>query len=546
MNGRGERPGGASSGAGWWAVLTAVLGVAAAWPWFDARPAVVLLDALVAALLVTAGGAVARVMSPSVSLRWTLRAAGIVWVAGGLAAWSVPAAQVAAVVAVGVQWALQCRALLVAGDATVTGTWAFVLPVTVAVAWPAVVLVRAAGLMGAVYLLSGLVAAVFVAAATLPVLMGRPARGGLTVLAGATSSAAVLSVVLLAATGAARSTAALDVIVALLTLAAPGAILLAALRRRQLRAEVAEVLVRVSHPLTVAAVRDAVVQVLGDAGASLHYRPMSAGAAAVPAFVRVGPPPDGRKRMRVDLLVEGGETVAYVEGNEASRHSVFEVLAQVCAPVMRNARLREAEVARLDEVTISRSRIVAAALEERRRLERDLHDGAQQRLLAVSARLGLARAAADTAASLAAIDAARDQLRETLSELRALAREVHPAVLEAAGIAAALEMSAGRLGVAVEVTTLQERHPPYVETAAYLTVHELLSDAVAAGGLTYARVDLCRSGPVLRVVLTHDGAARPDAPAAQHAGDRLRALGGSLRAIGVAGTVSIVAEVPCA
>jgi signal transduction histidine kinase len=213
---------------------------------------------------------------------------------------------------------------------------------------------------------------------------------------------------------------------------------------------------------------------------------------------------------------------------------------------VRNARLHETNIARLDELTASRNRIVSAALEERRRLERDLHDGAQQRLLAVAARLGLARATADNPVALAAIDNVREQLRIVLSELRALARDIHPAVLESTGLAAALEMTASQLDIPLIIESKKERFAPFTETAAYLTTHELLADAARSGELTRVSVGFTRHGSLLRVSIQHDGLTSADGAAVEHATDRLRALGGTLTVQRpVPGATTITADVPC-
>ena len=203
--------------------------------------------------------------------------------------------------------------------------------------------------------------------------------------------------------------------------------------------------------------------------------------------------------------------------------------------------LRHAEEAeRLAELTASRARLAAVADEERRRIERDLHDGAQQHLLALLARVELARG--DLAAGNPGVDgelaAIADDLRTVHRDLRELARGVHPAVLTDHGLAEAVRSAMERLPgpaslrVAPEVEGI--RFPPAVEGAAYFLVLEGLANALrhAEGGAV--AVDLGRSGNSIAVTVRDSGAGF-DATSADAAGsglvglrDRLAAVGGSL------------------
>ena len=136
--------------------------------------------------------------------------------------------------------------------------------------------------------------------------------------------------------------------------------------------------------------------------------------------------------------------------------------------------------ARLAELAASRARIVTAGDVERRRLERNLHDGAQQRLVALSLalRVALAKLDTDPAAARATLAAAGDELALALAELRELARGLHPAVLTDRGLRAAIEMLAGRSPVPVEIADIPgERLPERVEAAAYYLIAEALTNA---------------------------------------------------------------------
>ena len=135
--------------------------------------------------------------------------------------------------------------------------------------------------------------------------------------------------------------------------------------------------------------------------------------------------------------------------------------------------------ARLEELAASRARIVTAGDVERRRLERNLHDGAQQRLVALSLalRLALAKLDSDPAGARATLAAAGEELALALAELRELARGLHPAVLTDRGLRAAVEMLAGRAPVPVEIAEVPaERLPEPVEAAAYYLIAEALTN----------------------------------------------------------------------
>src|SRR4051812_20840404 len=190
--------------------------------------------------------------------------------------------------------------------------------------------------------------------------------------------------------------------------------------------------------------------------------------------------------------------------------------------------------ARVAALQDSRVRIIAAADAERRRLERDLHDGAQQRLVALSMQLGLAKrrmARGEDAADL--VSAAEEELRAAITELRDLARGIHPAVLTDRGLAPALRDVAARSPVPVEVGKLpDERLPGPVEAAAYFTVSEALTNVSRYAGATVASVDVRTDGGRLAIEVTDDGvggAVAGGGSGLRGLADRLGALGGDLR-----------------
>jgi signal transduction histidine kinase len=210
---------------------------------------------------------------------------------------------------------------------------------------------------------------------------------------------------------------------------------------------------------------------------------------------------------------------------------------------LENERLQAEVLAQLDDLRRSRARIVETGDAERRRLERDLHDGAQQRLLALSYDLRLARAGAETEGdaptALLLADATGDA-QAALGELRELAEGIHPAILTEAGLEAALATLADGAALAVEVgETPAERYPAPVETTAYLVVAEGIDDA-ARRGASYAAVSAVRLDGRLVVTVDDDGSARVSTMI--HLVDRVGATGGAVEF----GRTALRAEIPCA
>jgi PAS domain S-box-containing protein len=202
------------------------------------------------------------------------------------------------------------------------------------------------------------------------------------------------------------------------------------------------------------------------------------------------------------------------------------------------------------QLAASRARIVAAGDAERRRLERNLHDGAQQRLVALSLALRMARAtvAADhPAAEL--LDSAGDELMQALEELRELARGIHPAVLSDQGLRAALSALTGRSPVPVRLDVeLGSELPPPVEAAAYYVVAESLTNIAKYAQASIVEIVVRSDGQGARVEVCDDGVGGAD-PATgtglRGLADRVDALGGVLRVTSPAGGgTTVAAELP--
>jgi signal transduction histidine kinase len=175
------------------------------------------------------------------------------------------------------------------------------------------------------------------------------------------------------------------------------------------------------------------------------------------------------------------------------------------------SRADELEV-RVEQLTETRAGVVDAADAERRRLERDLHDGTQQRLVSLAINLGMARAQAETADDAKqAIADAHEEAKAALAELRDLIRGLHPAVLEDRGLDAALSGITARMPIPVRLDVDLPRRPaPVIEAVAYFVVSEGLANIVKHSEATEAAVFVQRAGNRLHVIVTDDGVGGAD------------------------------------
>ncbi len=207
--------------------------------------------------------------------------------------------------------------------------------------------------------------------------------------------------------------------------------------------------------------------------------------------------------------------------------------------------------ARVDDLRNARQRIIAAADAERRRIERDLHDGAQQRLVAVALTLGLAETQLrrDPASAAELIAKAREEAQLAIKELRDLAHGIHPAVLSERGLGAALQALATRAPVPVEVTGVPaEPIDPRVEAAAYFVTAEALTNVAKYARASEASVDLSVEDGRLRVEVRDDGCGGADLKAGsglRGLRDRVDALDGRLEIDSPPGVGTVVrVEIP--
>jgi signal transduction histidine kinase len=314
------------------------------------------------------------------------------------------------------------------------------------------------------------------------------------------------------------------------------------LRERQARASVARLVVELGQMPRPGAVRDALAQTIGDQTLELAYRRSETGA-YVDAFGRsldLAPGP-GRA---VTQLLRGATPVAALvhDVRLLDQPGLMQEVVAAARIAVENEQLQAEVRAQLEELRASRARIVETGDTERRRLERDLHDGAQQRLVVLSYDLGLARAAAETHGDpeLTRIFAsAGDKAQAALAELRELAHGIYPAILAEAGLEPALGTLADEAPLPVELGVVTpERFSPPVETAAYRAIAEAIDDA-AAREATFISIDANRESGRLVVTVEDDGRER-SSPLV-HLADRIGAVGGSLEL----GETTLRAAIPC-
>jgi signal transduction histidine kinase len=223
-----------------------------------------------------------------------------------------------------------------------------------------------------------------------------------------------------------------------------------------------------------------------------------------------------------------GEALAPIE------EKLLNDVASQAGLVLRNARLTSELLIRLEELQASRQRIVAAQDEERRRLERNLHDGAQQHLVALKVNLSLAARQAGAESPLAtALTALQTETDEAIEALRDLARGIYPPLLADQGLAAALEAQARKSPLQVELRDEGiTRYPQDVEAAVYFCALEALQNVAKYADARRAIVSLTQENGSLTCSISDDGKGFEPTLVARGAGlqnmaDRIEALGGS-------------------
>ncbi|GAA0896494.1 sensor histidine kinase [Pseudonocardia zijingensis] len=332
--------------------------------------------------------------------------------------------------------------------------------------------------------------------------------------------------------------------------AVPVAYLAAELRRRIERGAVADLVVQLGSAPEPAGLQAALAKALHDPTLTLgHWSPESG------QYLDAGGRPvasagAGRVATRVD---RGGEPVALLVHDPAllDEPRLIEAACTAAALALQNERLTADLRARLAQLAESRRHVVQAAEAERRRLERDLHDGVQQRLLAIPMTLSVAESALAPGAerARALIAEAKDQSLAVLDELRALSQGIHPTILTERGLeGAVLELTAVApvpVRVAVE---LPDALSAEIETTAYYVVAEALANTTKHADATGAEVRVAQEGERLVVEIVDDGRGGADPDGSGLRGLAVRAVdnGGTLQVTSPPGRGTVVrAELPC-
>ena len=337
----------------------------------------------------------------------------------------------------------------------------------------------------------------------------------------------------------------------LVLLAGPALFVISTVRARTAGGALGTAIVDLEPGASPTRLRDALARALGDSTLQLAFRqPDGAGYLDTSGqAVEVVRPDPGRAVVPVAGSDEA--VLVYDEGLQLEPQLV-KLTAAAASMALEHARLQAEVQAQLEQVRASRTRIVEAGDAERRRLERDLHDGAQQRLVTLSLALGMARdraAGADPELG-SLIESAGKEAKEALTELRELARGIHPAVLTETGLAGAIQALAERSPVATTITAVPDgRFPAAIEATAYFVVSEALANVAKHARAGGAQVTIRRRPGRLVVEVSDDGAG--GARAERGSGlrglaDRVASAGGVLRIDSPPGCgTRLEADIPC-
>lgn len=344
-------------------------------------------------------------------------------------------------------------------------------------------------------------------------------------------------------------------VVTIIRLSVPIALVAGLVRIRQSRSAVADLVVALGRTPGPAGVRLALASALADPGLTVCYW-----VTETQAYVDAdGHPADTVRlpsgRAATTITADAAPLAVLVHDCELlDQRPLLDAVAAAARLALENARLQAALAAQLEQVRASRARIVQASLDERRKVERDLHDGAQQRLLALSLTIAMIRdqitgSAEHNGHLCTLVEAASTQIREAIGELRELGRGILPAVLVHEGLAAAVETLAALAPLPVTAHVEPARHPAATEATAYFVIAEALANVARHAHASHTEVTARRDGSQLIVEITDDGSGGATANGGSGLtgmSDRVTALGGQLTIASPAGHgTRIRAELPC-
>jgi signal transduction histidine kinase len=334
---------------------------------------------------------------------------------------------------------------------------------------------------------------------------------------------------------------------------APLAFLLGLLDARLARSALGDLVLELRDDPPPAVLRDALASALRDPSLTLVYWLPEYGTwadvdgRAVDLSTR-----DDSRPMR--LIEKDGTRVAALFHDPAllDEPELLDAVTAAAGIALENGRLHAELRARLEELHGSRARVLEAGQKERQRLERDLHDGAQQRLIALSLELGRLEEGLDgDSRAQDRLKQARREVATSLEELRAVARGLHPAVVSGHGLAVALESLAARASVPVRLTVdIDDRLPGRLEVAAFYLVSESLANVGKHAHAASASVEITQANGEIVVEVVDDGVGGADTERGtglRGLADRVEALDGRLRVWSPAGGgTRLRAEIPCA
>ena len=334
----------------------------------------------------------------------------------------------------------------------------------------------------------------------------------------------------------------------------PVAVLIVFLQRQVARGNIAGLVVRLGEPSASRDLCEALAHALGDPSLELAYW-FPAHERYVSADGRPLELPNADSGRRSTLVERNGQPIAMLLHDPALEHNA-ELVRSVCAAAglaLENERLEAELRARLVELQASRARLVEATDAERRRIERDLHDGTQQHLVSIAMSLGLleSKLPAEAAAAQPIVRDTRDALTLALQELRELTHGIHPPLLAERGLPAALEELCRRAALPTRLeVALDQRLPDQIESAVYFFASEALTNAGKHSHGRELRVAASYDGQRLTVEVADDGiggATPTGGSGLRGLADRIEALGGRFTVSSPPGRgTTLRAEIPCA
>ena len=333
----------------------------------------------------------------------------------------------------------------------------------------------------------------------------------------------------------------------------PIGFLVGLVRARLWRGSVADLVVELGDAPPRQGLREMLSRALGDPSLEVAYAVAGTMSFVDEAGLPVQLPPADSSTRAVTRVEREGRTIAALIHDPAivEHPGLVRSVAAAARLALENERLAAEVRAQLEDVRASRARIVEAGDVERRRVERDLHDGAQQRLVTLALNLQMARERAETLdpALGAMLMRAGQELEAGLAELRELARGLHPSILAEEGLAAAVESLSDRSPVPVELRLGEMGRNPPLEATAYYVLAEAMANVVKHARASHVRIDIAERDGILTLVAADDGIGGADAERGsglRGLADRVAAAGGRISVTSPpGGGTTILVEIPC-